>query len=130
MSSEERCVMCGAIIPEGAQVCLRCRFAEHQKREQKRKTETVQGYIMPVCELLAGLAEECGELTQAALKLRRVWDGTNPTPTTEEAAMEDLYEEIADVFLYIEELKLNRGTIGRIMGEKRDRWKKRLEGKA
>lgn len=92
--------------------------------------DRIKGYIMPICELLAGLAEECGELTQAALKLRRVWDGTNPTPTTEEAAMDDLYEEIADVFLYIEELKLNRGTIGRIMGEKRERWKKRLEGKS
>lgn len=89
----------------------------------------LKGYIMPVCELLAGLAEECGELTQASLKLRRVWDGTNPTPTGEEVAMEGLYEEVADVLLYIEELKLNRGTIGRIMGEKRERWKKRLEGK-
>ena len=90
---------------------------------------TIKGYLLPITELLAGLAEECGELTQAALKLRRVWDGTNPTPTLEDDAMENLYEEVADVLLYIEELKLNRGAIGRIMGEKRERWKKRLEEK-
>lgn len=41
--------------------------------------ETITKRI-PVCELLAGLAEEAAELTQAALKLRRCYDGTNPTP--------------------------------------------------
>ena len=30
-------------------------------------------------EIVAQLAEEASELTQAALKLRRVLDGTNPT---------------------------------------------------
>ena len=30
-------------------------------------------------EIVAQLAEEASELTQAALKLRRVFDGTNPT---------------------------------------------------
>ena len=83
---------------------------------------------MPMTELMAGLAEEASELAQASLKLRRVWDQTNPTPKKEEEAIDDLYQEVADVFLYIETLQLNRGTIGRIMDEKRERWIKRLEG--
>ena len=83
---------------------------------------------MPMTELMAGLAEEASELAQASLKLRRVWDQTNPTPKKEEEAIDDLYQEVADVFLYIETLQLNRGTIGRIMDEKRERWTKRLEG--
>ena len=84
---------------------------------------------LPTDELLAGLAEECSELAQAALKLRRVFTQINPTPRKEEEATDDLYEEVADVFLYIEQLCLNRGTIGRIMGEKLERWKKRMEGR-
>ena len=84
---------------------------------------------LPVIELLCGLAEECSELAQAALKLRRAYDQTNPTPVDPDDAYEKLCEEVADVFLYIEELKLNRGTIGRVMGEKRERWIKRLNAK-
>ena len=42
---------------------------------------------LPLTELLAGLAEECTELAQAALKLRRVFDKTNPTPVTETDAI-------------------------------------------
>ena len=91
--------------------------------------DTVSGGIwekVPVTELLAGLAEECGELTQAALKLRRVLDGTNPTPTTEEIAHDKLYEETADVLLYIDMLKLNNNALEEIKREKLNRWKKRL----
>ena len=36
--------------------------------------------ILPETEILAQLAEEASELAQAALKLRRALDGTNPTP--------------------------------------------------
>lgn len=35
---------------------------------------------LPEAEVLAQLAEEVAELAQAALKLRRALDGTNPTP--------------------------------------------------
>lgn len=48
-------------------------------------------------ELLAALAEESVELAQAALKLRRIVDGSNPTPVTEEEATENLLEEYGDV---------------------------------
>lgn len=81
---------------------------------------------IPVVELLAGLAEECTELAQAALKLRRVFDKTNPTPVTEEIAMERLYEEIADVKLYVSMLDLNAKEISDIMNQKLRRWEERL----
>lgn len=81
---------------------------------------------MPVVELLAGLAEECSELAQAALKLRRVYDGTNPTPMKEEDAIERFYEEIADVRLYLEHISLPQNYINEIMLEKQRRWENRL----
>lgn len=83
--------------------------------------------LLPITELLAGLAEECGELTQAALKLRRVYDGTNPTPVSEEEAVECVHEEVADVLLYIDELGLNVKHIAEIKRIKRERWVNRME---
>lgn len=41
--------------------------------------------ILPKTEILAQLAEEASELAQAALKMRRALDGTNPTPKRVEA---------------------------------------------
>lgn len=87
-----------------------------------------QTTLLPVVELLAGLAEEGAELAHAALKLRRVYDQTNPTPKTEETAIDDLYEEVADVMLYVDQLKLNIVDIDRIKNEKMNRWLRRLEG--
>ena len=81
---------------------------------------------LPVVELLAGLAEEAAELAQAALKLRRVYDGTNPTPKLESVAIDDLYEEIADTLLYVDQLKLNLDEIERVKAEKLKRWRRRL----
>lgn len=40
--------------------------------------------ILPKTEILAQLAEEASKLAQAALKLRRALDGTNPTPKSVE----------------------------------------------
>lgn len=53
---------------------------------------------LPQDELLAQLAEECAELSQAALKLRRALTGINPTPVTAEEARKNLVEEAADVY--------------------------------
>ena len=83
-------------------------------------------------ELLAQLAEEAGELTQAALKLRRVLTGVNPTPTPQSKALADLEEEIADVQTCISavaySLSLENDTILEIADLKRVRWANRLEG--
>lgn len=81
---------------------------------------------VPVTEILAGLAEECGELIQASLKLRRVFISENPTPVSEEQAIENLHEEIADVMLYIRMLDVNRVYIEDIIGKKKERWERRL----
>lgn len=48
-------------------------------------------------DILCQLAEEASELAQAALKLRRVITGTNPTPMNYRDACDNLIEEIADV---------------------------------
>ena len=81
---------------------------------------------VPVPELLAGLAEECTELAHAALKLRRVYDKTNPTPVLEDDALDDLYEEIADVKLYCSMLSVPPSYISKIMQQKEKRWEERL----
>lgn len=84
-------------------------------------------------ELLAQLAEEAGELTQAALKLRRAITGVNPTPCPPSKAMSDLLEEIADVQNCINivayALQLDLDTTFEIADLKRTRWANRLEGK-
>ena len=45
-------------------------------------------------EMLAQLAEEAAELAQAALKLRRVYTGVNPTPVAGKDAFQKLLEEL------------------------------------
>ena len=80
-------------------------------------------------ELLCQLAEECNELGKAALKLRRVLDGTNPTPKTEEEARDDLIEEAADVYNVLGLLldAGNHAEIYDIIRKKKTRWIGRLE---
>ena len=82
-------------------------------------------------ELLAQLAEECSELAQAALKLRRVEDGTNPTPVPKEDALKNILEEIADVSLCINLLGFNtdktEAVCREIMARKTDRWADSLD---
>ena len=53
--------------------------------------------LLPDAELWAQLAEEAAELAQAALKIRRVLDGTNPTPKDIGQAHANVIEEISDV---------------------------------
>ena len=78
-------------------------------------------------ELLAGLAEEASELAQAALKLRRAYDGKNVTPVSQEDAYDKLLEEIADVGLCIQMLDINQAEVCKIRMKKQDRWVRRLE---
>lgn len=83
---------------------------------------------MPVPELLAGLAEECSELAQAALKLRRVFDQTNPTPMDEETAKDRFFDEVADVQLYLKMIDIPWNYVKEIAIEKNKRWASRLKG--
>ena len=88
-------------------------------------------YLIPLPELLAGLAEECSELAQAALKYRRKITGTNPTPITLSAALDKLIEETADVELYLDQLQMEevREVINAYKAVKLKRWKKRLKAR-
>jgi NTP pyrophosphatase (non-canonical NTP hydrolase) len=84
---------------------------------------------VPKEELLALLAEEATELAQAALKLRRVYNGVNPTPVKHDEAYQHLKEEIADVRLVIDVLGVGKDHMERCMiqANKLSRWVKRLE---
>lgn len=84
-------------------------------------------------ELLALVAEESSELSHAALKLRRVYEGTNPTPVRRQAAYEAVLEEIADLSNVLIVLGYDRPTtllqIQKKMNEKLQRWVERLQEK-
>ena len=75
-------------------------------------------------EVLAQLAEECTELAQAALKLRRALDGKNPTPNTEEERRRALLEEYTDVVhcALVLDLEMDLDQIRK----KTERWMRRL----
>ena len=98
-----------------------CRFEEREVTMDKIKN------YLPDEEILAQLAEEAAELSQAALKLRRVIDGTNPTPKTREDAFGSLIEEYSDVVSCCRELNIFPAEI--IIAGKKERWINRLKEK-
>lgn len=62
---------------------------------------------LPIGELLTQLAEEAGELVQAALKYRRtIVPNASPTTKTETEAIDNLAEEIIDVALCVKTMML------------------------
>lgn len=83
--------------------------------------------LLGCCELLAGMAEEAAELSQAALKLRRTIDKSNPTPVSTSEASHRLNEKFADVVLCAAVLGLDREEVERFIREKAARWSMRLE---
>ena len=80
--------------------------------------------------MLRQLAEECSELSQAALKYIRA--ARKETPMRIDEAIEHLTEEIADVRLMIDAVSATVITwrdcdaVIEIKEKKRDRWKKRM----
>ena len=89
--------------------------------------------ILPKTEILAQLAEEASELSQAALKLRRALDGTNPTPKSVEECRKAFEEEYADVVNCIIALDCMDDAaferMQKMQHEKEVRWLSRLEAK-
>ena len=83
---------------------------------------------LPDEELLCQLAEEASELAQAALKMRRVLDGRNPTPTPMSEAWANLQEEIADVLncLQVLDISTSDQEYQATIRQKRERWAGRL----
>ena len=80
-------------------------------------------------EILCQLSEECSELIQACLKYRRTMKGL--TPKTEDEVKRDLFEELADVLLNIEQMMYLfsneniKDCIESIQTYKTDRWWRR-----
>lgn len=97
-----------------------------RRQKQVEPDARIRPEDMPLTEILAGLAEECTELAQAALKLRRAHDKTNPTPATQEECLKWLHEEIADVALYLSFLKIDLQLVSDTMYQKKTRWIERL----
>lgn len=84
--------------------------------------------FLPQDELLLQLAEEAAELSQAAMKLRRVMDGRNPTPVGYQMAVKNLNEEMADVLLCAEQISsLDEKQIAKTKQSKQARWMERLK---
>lgn len=75
------------------------------------------------------LAEECAELSHAALKLSRILRHENPTPVTEDKARRNLTSEIADVLVAMNAVTTSRDirAIDSACTEKLDRWSERLQ---
>ena len=76
---------------------------------------------------LCQCAEECSELAQAVLKMRRAIVGT--TPLTKGEARVLINEEVADVLNCVEALEtisiVDRAHVSRIQAEKLERWDRR-----
>ena len=88
--------------------------------------------ILHKTEILAQLAEKASELAQAALKLRRALDGTNPTPKSVEKCENALIEKYADVIGCISALNCSPEwyeDATAMIGAKRTRWLSSLEAK-
>lgn len=104
------------------------------QKSDGNKAEEYANYIMenvPTSAILCQLAEECSELSQAALKLVRVIDGVNPTTVSKQAAIDNLWEEVADVnvcLFCIRDFFDSRTflNVERWKREKIERWAKRL----
>lgn len=84
-------------------------------------------------DLLKQTAEEASELAQAALKLLRAMEGTNPTPKSVDECMDDLTEEMQDTRFCMERLidMMEHDTTESRMDEirrvKTQRWIERLK---
>ncbi len=81
--------------------------------------------------MLEQLAEECAELSHAALKYSRSLRGENPTPKSAGECLADLIEETADVKLLIQMLTdaglISFTKVELIKNEKYERWCMRIK---
>ena len=85
---------------------------------------------LPAEEILCQCAEECAELAQAVLKLRRAMAGT--TPVTPYRAIASVNEEAADVLNMLDALRAigatNEESVDGIRAYKARRWHARVFG--
>lgn len=102
--------------------------SKSEEKEINRKLAEINGAVGSK-ELAVGLAEECAELAQAAIKFRRCFSKENPTPKPLDEVIDNFYEEVADVILYLDAMSVNWGTVHGHYLQKLDRWHRRLRGK-
>ena len=97
--------------------------------DMEKKIAYVQSNLTENDKLLQ-LAEECGELAQAACKLARINIGSNPTPKTYDSGRLDLIEELADVMLCYDSLFYGNNACNEAIldkkSEKLNRWYHRI----
>lgn len=72
-----------------------------EELEHNHKAQFVRDNISLVARYMM-LAEEAAEVSQAAAKIARIFEGSNPTPKTTDEAFADLNEEMNDVYLAYE----------------------------
>lgn len=82
---------------------------------------------LPVPAQYEGLAEECMELGHACLKLARIFRGENPTPADLVEVGEKIYEEVADVMLYMNVIGVEKANVYARQWRKLERWCQRLK---
>ena len=115
------CPNCGCLMTSVYESNIKIQFVHQEEKAEMGNVD------LPKTEILAQLGEEAAELAQAALKLRRKLDGTNPTPVSEAEAWEAIIEELSDVALCCDLLNIRPNYY--TMQNKLRRWGKRLEGK-
>lgn len=128
---------CGNCGRTDESMCDKCKDNPfcHWKPDEE-STDLMVEYIREMvdqCERLAQMAEESTELGHACLKLRRAYDGQNPTPVKAKTAYESVLEECADVLLCAIVMGYDRGDairqINKTVCEKLARWVERLEAR-
>lgn len=82
---------------------------------------------LPVPAQYEGLAEECMELRHACLELARIFRGENHTPVDGVEVVERIYEEVADVTLYMNVLGFEKENVDARQWRKLERWYQRLK---
>lgn len=82
---------------------------------------------LPEHRIYEQLAEECCELAQAALKMSRYLQRRDRVGLAKDDIEAKLDEEITDVFLCLDTLKLPPKVDMKIAGYKANRWRTRIE---
>lgn len=105
------------------------RQGHHMREAHVAEAREIVRDKLPASEILAQMAEECAELAKAALKLRRVLTGDNPTTVSYGMATENVLEECGDV-LCCAQLFLRQDEVYQvrdICSSKTIRWAERLQ---
>lgn len=87
--------------------------------------------FLTVHEKRGQLAEEASELSQAALKMQRLFMPMNKPRKTYAECVDNVYEEIADILVCLDVLGISHSAdeINRIRREKEQRWARGIRRK-